>query len=415
MVLFIALAIVVVVANFTVILVYSTEKKFRHSQGIFRLSLGVADVIVGLIPLPIAVNTILKTYQNTPQLQTPIIITGQERFFASYSSYNYTNATLTIDMLETTQMEAKRLFPSSYTSSIGFITTMSLTVSIYLLTVSGIDRLLAVSRPLQYRKYVATRFAMTSSIISWVLAILVSIIPIFLRDLDYIITSSSFITLGGRTALILYLIGFFFPLLATWIITAAIYVQAKKKFSKRSNMTSIKQEHIKQQKKLNFILFLMVAAFSLSILPTILVLILVVFIPGTDPRFPQTYNSVFNNIANSLEGAAVIFLISNSIWNSVIYSMRTKTFRKVASAKYKQIWNLINIFKFITRYRPERDQRLRKASKISTTFHKEKTACSVVLLSSRNNSPITSRKDSLNNKNVIERNSLNLEFDKSAV
>ena len=129
----------------------------RHSQDIFRIFLGIADIIVGLVTFPTGINTMLKIYQHTPQLQTPIHISGQEQSISTNGSYIYTNTTLTINMLETNRMARHKLYSLVYKNTIGFFTTASYTVSIYLLTVSGILR--AFSKPLHYNQDVAKRFA----------------------------------------------------------------------------------------------------------------------------------------------------------------------------------------------------------------------------------------------------------------
>ena len=67
----------------------------KHSQDIFRLFLGVADIIVGLVTFPTGINTILKIYQHTLQLQTPINIAEQEQSISINGSYIYKNTTLT--------------------------------------------------------------------------------------------------------------------------------------------------------------------------------------------------------------------------------------------------------------------------------------------------------------------------------
>ena len=178
-VLYIILGIFITSGNFTVILVYSTEKKMKHSQDIFRLFLGVADVVVGLVTFPAGINTMLKFSQHTFQLQTPIHIVEQKQFIFSNGSCNYKNATLTTNFSETTKTAGKNSFLLFYKNTIRFFTTVSYTVSIYLLTASGIDRLRAFSKPLHYNQDVAKRFAILSSIVCWILAIFVSVLPIF--------------------------------------------------------------------------------------------------------------------------------------------------------------------------------------------------------------------------------------------
>ena len=176
--------------NFTVVLVYSTEKKIRHSQDIFRLFLGIADIIVGLVTFPTGINTILKIYHHTLQLQIPINIAGQEQSISTNGSYIYTNTTLTINKLESITIVPFKLFSLVYRNIIGFFTNACYIVSIYLLAASGIDRLRAFLKPLHYNQDVAKRFAILSSIVCWILAMFFSVLPFFVNDLFYAITLS---------------------------------------------------------------------------------------------------------------------------------------------------------------------------------------------------------------------------------
>ena len=341
------MAVFITLGNFTVILVYSTERKIRHSQEIFRLSLGVADIISGLILLPTAVNTIFKTYQHTLQLQTPISMIGQKRFLSKNGSYIYKNTTLTINILETITMAKNRLFPSAYRNSIGFFTNVSFTISVYLLTVSGIDRLQALWKPLHYNQNVAKRFAILSSIVCWILAIFVSVLPTFINGFSNEINANGYTLFRETMALILYLVMVFPPLFATWIISVSIYLITRKTFDSDRNLPANKDD-VKDQHKLNFILSLMVFAFSFNLLPSVLVILIHLFIHGIDPQSLQTYNSKVEKVVISLKSTAIIILTLNSFWNFLIYSLRIKTFRKIALEKYKKIWNLIKYFKLFS-------------------------------------------------------------------
>ena len=255
------------------ILVYSTQKEPRHSQEIFRIFLAVADIICGLILLPTAINTMLKTYQHALQLYTPISIIRQERSISTNGSFIYKNMNLTINMLETITMAKNRLFTSVYKNSIGFFTTVSFTVSIYLLTVSSIDRLRALLKPLHYNQNVAKRFAISSSIVCWMLAIFVSLLPIFLNNFSYEINDIGYALFKEKIAFTLYLIIIILPLVATWIISVSIYLISRKLFDRGRNI-SINKDDIENQRKVNFILSLIVFAFSFSLLPTVLVIFL---------------------------------------------------------------------------------------------------------------------------------------------
>ena len=331
------------------ILVYSTEKKIKHSQCIFRLFLGVADIIVGLIVFPTIVNTTLKTYQHTLQLQNPINIVGQERFLSANGSYIYKNTTLTISNLETTTIAKNKLFSLVYRIIIGIFTNASLTVSIYLLTASGIDRLRAVLKPLHYNQNVAKRFAISSSIICWILAIFVSVLPTFVNDLSYDFSSSFVFFKVTTMTVILYSVMIIFPLFATWIISVSTYLVTKKTFDRGKNLSV---NDIKNQRKVNFILSLMVFAFSFSQLPLVIAFLAFFFIPGRNPKLPQTYNSTNDYIVDVFGLTTTTVSTSNSLWNCLIYSLRIKAFRKAALEKYKKIWNRINCCKtFSTRKR----------------------------------------------------------------
>ena len=316
----------------------------RYSQGIFRLFLGIADIIVGLIVLPTAVNMILKTFQHDFQLQTPIKIVGQERFLSANGRCTYKNTTLTINMLKTITVARNRLFSLVYKNSIGFFTNVSITASIYLLTASGIDQLLSLVKPSYYNQNVAKRFAISSSIVCWILAIFVSAIPTFVSGLSYQIAVSNSVLFLGAAAVTLYLVMIILPLVATWIILVCIFLIGRKVFGRIKNLPN-DQDNFKKQRQLNFIVLLMLNAFSFSLLPAVLVLILLHFILGIDPQSPNTYNSTNDNIANSLELTSAIILTSNSVWNFLIYSFRTKTFRNVAMEKFQKFLNQVKCCK----------------------------------------------------------------------
>lgn len=342
MVLYLALALIIVIANFTVILVYSTEKKLRHSQGIFRLSLGFSDVLVGLVVLPLLVYKMWNAYQGVPQLgETMDGISSRSLYNGDGNdTYNATSIFF-IQKLETIQTSLKSRFSKIVTESFGFFTTLSLTVSIYLLTASGIDRLHAVSRPFEYRQQKAIRFAIISSVFCWVLAFVLAVSPTFIKSLFYVRLENSFVMFGGRTALFVYLGGLFLPLVITWIVAVVMYFQAKKSFKQRGFLTTLNQKHFDKQRKLNKILALMVIVFSICILPNILVSVLVLFIPGTNPRVSDSYNIHHHILANSLETTSMIILMTNSLWNCLIYSMRIESFQERAIKKYKKFWNYL--------------------------------------------------------------------------
>ena len=104
------------------------------------------------------------------------------------------------------------------------------------------------------------------------------------------------------------------PLISNWIISGLVYIITRRTLDRNKNLFT-NQSNVKKQRKLNFILSLMVAAFSFSILPTVLVLVVLFFIPGIDLQSPQTFNLTKYNIVNSFVLTATNILASNSLWN----------------------------------------------------------------------------------------------------
>ena len=304
------------------------------------MNLGIADFMVGLIVFPSAIAIAFTSFQHQVNLLPPTNVTGLLRNGSDNSSF--TNSSVQFQMVEPREEVFQNIYPNGFLNVAGFFSTLSLTVSIYLLTVSGIDRLQAISRPVVYQQHVAKRFATISSIGAWVLAFAVSLLPVFINGLQYTITGTGKVTLIGQISLILYSVGFFLPLVATWIIASAMFFYSRKIFKQRAVMFTLKHQEFEQQRRLNLILSLMVTAFSVSIIPTILVLILVLFLPGTNQTQIDSYSPFYNNVAVSLELVAIITLLCNSLWNCIIYSVRTKNFRKSAGQKYRAIWRVIN-------------------------------------------------------------------------
>ncbi|CAK8683758.1 unnamed protein product [Clavelina lepadiformis] len=327
----ILLAIAITIGNATVIVVYGTSKKLLHSQTIFRLALGCADFIVGAVIFPAAVYTLYALFLMVTNFEVPYEVTGD--------AIDGTNmVTIKIRRIQNSEQAQEANFLPYYAEIIGFVTTLSFTLSIYLLAVSGIDRLIALWRPLRYAQDKAKRFAWISCLVTLALASLVSSTPFYVTSLRYAVSGSMLVTIVGASSLIVYICAFILPLIFTWSVSLAIYFVAKRNFKERRQLYINAQQNLQQHRRLNRILALIVTAFSLSIIPTILVLIIVIFLPNTSPIFRgQKYNSFNNAIANALELIAAIILTCNSLWNCLIYSARNKEFRKVAAKRYEQL------------------------------------------------------------------------------
>ena len=128
------------------------------------------------------------------------------------------------------------------------------------------------------------------------MAIFVSVLPTFVGGLSYQITVSSPALFSGKAAITLYLVIINLPLITTWIISILTYLINRKAFDRGRNLSN-SQNNVKKQQKVNLVLFLLATAFSLTELLDVLVLILLLFIPGIHPKFPQIYNLTYDNIA----------------------------------------------------------------------------------------------------------------------
>ena len=326
------LGFVIAFVNLLIILVITFNTQFHNSQATYKFSLAIADFIVGAIVLPLAVD-ILRRLVWTRHLQSG---------FTNVDGYPIQNGTVVGNLTPVEVVERagqlRTKFPLEYEHFAGSVTAISIFVSVYTLAGAGFDRLRAVYNPLSYRKERANKLAKRVCIVSWLIAILFGILPIFTPNLGYaLVLSITFATLDFN-GLILYSVGLFVPLIVVWIVNIFTFTVSKKHSKFRRQLTQVAQrKRQKVESRLAHTLQVMVATFTINTLPLIILLISSLFLPSTRPSLPHQFNEDHGNLFITLEFVAVMMLFGNSLWNFIIYSCRNRDFRVAVKLGFEKI------------------------------------------------------------------------------
>ena len=326
------LSVLVTFANLSVILVYAFNRNLLHSQGIYKVSLAVADILTGIILLPSFISSIARISSGVVKHADFINATGYQTINGTLSNET------SVVQIRPPSGHFRDFFDQTYFDAIGFFTTLSLTTSIYCLTVAGFDRMTAVYRPLSYRKDKAKKLAKWLCAVVWGLGVLFGIIPTFVPTLKYGLIVSVFVSSAGQSALILYVLAFLIPLLIMWIVNVVTYQSTKKHARVRRHITlDSKKKTDSIEFRLARTLTIMVGAFTLSLLPAAAVIIASFFAPSIYLSKPREV--VLESVVayNTAEFAALLILICNSLWNFFIYNARNLEFRKGFRIVYKKL------------------------------------------------------------------------------
>lgn len=326
------LAVIVTLVNLTVVMAYIFNPNLLHSQGVYKVSLAVADILTGLIIFPSFISNLSRISQGTVSLGAPLNVTGYEQI-----NDTITNETSVVQILPTAG-HFEDYFNQSYLDAIGFFTIVSLTSSVYCLTIAGFDRLTAVYRPLSYRKDKAKKLAKWLCGVIWSLAIFFGILPTFVPSLKYGLVGSVLVSSGGQGALILYVIAFLVPLILMWIVNAVTYHSTRKHARVRRHITiDTKKKTDSIEVRLARTLSIMVGVFTLSLLPAAVVILASLFTPAVYLSNPSGFNLENVVVYNTFEFATIIILVCNSLWNFFIYNARNFEFRKAVRIMYQKV------------------------------------------------------------------------------
>lgn len=306
------LASLTTTANLLVLVIFGSNRRLMNSQGIYKMSLAAADMLVGLFVFPLFIETMRRSFLTRYQTTQVDPI--------EYGWGSGTNSTRLI--LEN--------FDEAFLGVAGFFTTLSLTISMYSLMIASFDRLLVVYRPLEYNQFHARTVAKRCVAVLWILGTLFSILPIFVTELQYMRVASILVCLGGgEIALILYAITFAIPLLLVWSLNLATFCYSKRNSQVRPRVKLPKNNagSVNLEARLAKTLSIMVGVFTLCILPVGTVLISEFFLEGILLENPKTFHMPTAVTVMSIEAASAFILMSNSLWNFFIYNARSQEFR----------------------------------------------------------------------------------------
>ncbi|CAK8692309.1 uncharacterized protein LOC143462742 [Clavelina lepadiformis] len=386
------LALVIVVANVLVLLVAARTPIMRNIPGYFKISLAVADLIVGVFVLPGSVyHHHVLSMEALPYRQE-----GQMPHATDY-------------------------FNQYYLNFMGFFTVLSFSVSVYTMGAASMDRYLAITRPFRYRqgKYLTTQRSVVVFVVIWLFGILLGIYPVFTRH-HYTISALGLTLSTGMTAIVVYAMTLGLPLLAVWcinglmlsqvcregkrrrsmsakhmtanrtvservepecrkVVSSAYYgnnnlsrlpttdttvnddvfedanklsknrirsvVDKFKNIRKSKNEQTVPSRGVKPslqktsssmsntdnvERRLAKTLAVMIGAFTIALLPGIIVLSIQPALGAfiSPQSFPKSYSSYAANVYMSAEYVASRLFLSNSFWNCIIYSIRNRHFRR---------------------------------------------------------------------------------------
>ena len=292
------LAVATALSNVTVLIILLTNKKLMNGQAVYRISLAMSDVFAGIIVFPTCIytnfNFVLKIFENG------------FIYINTYASQTY------IDV-------------------IGFFTMLNLHVSIYTLIAAAIDRFKAVYRPLTYNTKSTIAIAWKTCVVLWTISILLAIAPIgFSKKIRYRISNKAFIIPllfdSFYNFHIYAIVVLLTPVLIMWILTILTFVVYRKYSNQRRRLfrTVKKKQEINKQIRLSFTLGIMVAVFTICLLPTAF---------NSISKFFGSY--LAGKVAAQVSLYVFVILTSNSLWNFFIYSARDKAFR-TSMKKLKQ-------------------------------------------------------------------------------
>ena len=333
------LALAIVACNATILGVLSS--KTQEVKNIYRLSLAVADFIMGVFVIPISVGTM---YQNL--MQSPTFT--ELKNVTSYGLVNESSSLMQPVALNLKELDDRLplKFSNSYASAVGFFTVLSLSVSVCSMVAASFDRFVAINRPLRYNKLKAISAGKIGIILVWFVGFVFAIFPVVIPDLSNIFVLSNLEAYGGKPMLVVYAIAFFLTVVLMWSSVIATCVVARPSLRNRN-----RQQQTDDEMRFFLTLGIMIAVFTLCVVPNGLILIVSAYLHYTDLKNPKNFDAVAAMQLTSAEASVAMLLYSNSLWNCFIYSFRETTFRNAAKLLYKRIvqclkldqaWNLVS-------------------------------------------------------------------------
>lgn len=361
------MAILTIVGNLTIMLVFTKNPQLRNSQAIFKITLAIGDIIVGSAVLPTFISTFYIFTVVPEKLGKETILLGNN------SLPQYDAGPGSGDKIS-----------ELYLQIVGFCTSFSLFVSVYSLTIASFDRLSAIMRPLVYNRGNAQSWAKVFCSCILVAGVIFASVPLFAPELKYGVGSFILVSLTGQSATIVYTITFLIPLVTVWVTTIVILVYSRKHARVRRSMSNKKDTF---EKRLAITLAIMVLVFSGVVLPGVINMVVSMTVPNVFLTRPRELSQSSASAYHSFEFICVILLTSNSLWNIFIYSSMQVEFRKAVKRLYLSMFRFTS-FQFMQnrsslKRKPRSRRIVTRGKKVASSSKTTDTGSSFLANSSR--------------------------------
>ena len=205
------LVVIVVTLNFFVLFVAIRTNEMKNVPGYFKVSLAVADFIVGAVVLP---GSAFLSYKRD------------------------------IAVLPYKYYYEKDFLTCAYMSSMGFSTVLSVSASVLTMFTASIDRFLTVSMPFKSQLVTKKRLPCVLASI-WTFSAIIAFIPIVKQyvgrgekfQCGYDLTVNSLIVGVGATMMVLYAAFLGIPLVCMWALNAFMFRKVRRDFGRSSLRT----------------------------------------------------------------------------------------------------------------------------------------------------------------------------------
>ena len=328
----VCLALAIAICNATILGVLSLKK--QDVQSIYRLSLAVADFVVGLVVIPINIGIRYRLLVQTPPF-------SELRNVSGYVIANDSSLPMQPVLVELKGLQPEKS-SSSYVSAIGFFDSLSLWVSVSSLIAASFDRFVAIYRPLRYNELKAIFAAKIIVAFLWFSGLVFAILPIVVSGTGYSLDFVNSKSNDKKPMRVVYAIAFFLAVVLMWFSIIATYLAARRSLRRHD-----RRRETDDEMRVLGTLGVMIAIFTLCVVPTALVQSL----RYDNKRNPTGFDVVAAMRFTSVKVSMQTVLVSNSLWNCFIYSIRETTFRNAAKLLYKrmikclkldQAWNFVS-------------------------------------------------------------------------
>ena len=315
------LALAIVICNATILGVLSLRK--QDVQSIYRLSLAVADFIMGIFVIPITIGTEYNHLVQSPTFPNLRNATGC--VIANDSSLP----------MQPIAVESKSLPPDR--SSCGYLlagdyfTILSLSVSLSTLVAASFDRFVAIVYPLKYNELKAIFAAKITVVSVWIAGLIFTFLSIANTE-DYSSLFAKSVLAEKQSMHTVYTIGFFLAIVLMWCSVIATYVAARPSLRKHD-----RQRQTNDEMRLLGTLGIMIAVFTFCVVPNAVILEIRSYLPHVELSNPTDFDVIAAMQFKYVRYLTGILVASNSLWNCFIYSIRETTFRSAAKLLYKRI------------------------------------------------------------------------------